>query len=103
MAMAGEHPIPGREQLQWLPHPPPVGPYSCALLSEFSQGGPPVSGALLSGLGGPAESGDLGVGAWLGSPVLSLCLSNHSMFDLTAGDLPPTRDPADPRTPDHTP
>lgn len=37
--MAGEHPIPGHEHLQWLPHPPPVGPYSCALLTEVSQGG----------------------------------------------------------------
>ena len=62
-----------------------------------------VSGALLFGLGGPAESGDPAVGAWLGSPVLSLCVSTRSMFDLTAGDLPPTHDPADPRTPCHTP
>ena len=66
-------------------------------------GWPAVPRALLFGLGAPTESGDLGVGAWLGSPVLSLCLSTCSMFDLTAGDLPPTRDPADPRTPCHTP
>ena len=37
--MAGEHPIPGHEHLQRLPHPPPVGPYSCTLLTEVSQGG----------------------------------------------------------------
>ena len=101
--MAGGHLVPGHEHLQRLPHPPPVGPYSCTLLTEVSQGGPAVSGALLFGLGVPAESGNPGVGAWLGSPVLNLCLSTCSMFDLTAGDLPPTRDPADPRTPRHTP
>lgn len=51
--------------------------------------------------GGPGTSEDVGVGTWLGSPVLSLRLSNH--LCLTAGNLPATYGPADPRTPDSTP
>lgn len=90
MAMAGEYPIPGHEHLQRLPHPPPVGRYSCTLLREVSRGGQLVSGAFLSGLGGPVESGDVGVGAWLHSPVLSLSLSKtpHSTSLLVICLLP---------------
>lgn len=55
MAVAGEHPVPGHQHLQRLPHPPPVGPYSCTHCFGGQSGWPAaVSGTLLFGLGGPA-------------------------------------------------
>lgn len=75
MAMAGEHPFPGNVCLQRLPHPPPLGPHSCTLLTKVSPWGNLGPGSLLSGPeweeGGRGESRDLGVDdIILGSPVL---------------------------------
>lgn len=63
MAMAGEYLLSGNVHLQWLPHPPPVDPHCCTLLTKVSPLGHLCPGCLLSGLGS-GGGGLVNLGIW---------------------------------------